>query len=294
MRFSLALSFIVTAAATCAFSQEPPSLPAAPTAPPPLENTGKPITVPFQCTDADIQSAGLSCTDEDPCLMYLELSAVDAAGSRILAAGNLHTSAVTLYSILLGSEDGGRTWVEPHARIRAAGLDHLQFLDPTIGWASGQIVSPLPQEPFLLVTQDGGKSWRQRPILSESAENRLGTVQQFSFTAKDSGSLIIDRGPGSGDDRYELYESPDTGENWTIKESSNKPLRLKRPPPAPSPDWRIRADARTQAYQIEHRVSEKWSSTAAFSVKLPVCRPQPPPPPPPAETAKPDGAPAGK
>ena len=291
MRLSLALA-IVAAATHAAAQDPPPNPPAEPTPPPPLVNSGKPIQAPFQCTDSDIQTAGLSCTEEDPCPMYLELAVVEANGSRILAAGNLHTSAVTLYSILLGSEDGGQTWREPHPRIRHAGLDHLQFLDATLGWASGQVLFPLPQEPFLLVTQDGGKTWRQRPILGESADNRFGTIQQFSFTAKDSGSLILDRGQATDGDRYELYESPDAGENWTFKESSSKPLRLKRPPPAPSPDWRIRADARTQAFHLEHRTGEKWSTAAAFSVKLPVCKPQPPPPP--VEPAKPPGVPVGQ
>src|SRR5262249_3119876 len=129
------------------------------------------------------------------------------------------------------------------------------------------------------VTQDAGKTWRQRPILSESPENRFGTIQQFSFTAKNSGSLIVDRGPGADGNRYELYESPDAGENWSIKESSIKPLRLRRPPPAPSPDWRVRADARTQAFHLEHRTApDRWNSLAAFTVKVPACKPPIPPP----------------
>ena len=65
----------------------------------------------------------------------------------------------------------------------------------------------------------------------------------------------LDRGQGSDGDRYELYESPDAGENWTFKESNTKPLRLRRAPPAPSPDWRIRADGPSQAFHIEQAVN---------------------------------------
>ena len=101
-----------------------------------------------------------------------------------------------------------------HERIRGASLDHIQFLDAELGWTSGQVLSPLPQDPFLLLTSDGGKTWRQRVIFSES---RVGSIQQFHFSAKDSGSLIVDRGPGSEGGRYELYESPDAGETWTIR-----------------------------------------------------------------------------
>ena len=176
------------------------------------------------------------------------------------------------------------TWREPHPRIRGAGLDHIQFLDPETGWISGLMLSPLPQEPFLLVTEDSGKTWRQRPILSESADNRFGSIQQFSFAAKNSGSLIIDRGQATDGDRYELYESPDTGENWVFKESSNKPLRLRRPPPPPSADWRVRADAPTQAFHIEQRSGQRWTSAAAFAVKVTPCKPPVVVEPPPAET----------
>ena len=49
--------------------------------------------------------------------------------------GNIHSDAVTLYSVLLGSEDAGATWQEIHPRIRLSGLDHLQFMDADTGWA---------------------------------------------------------------------------------------------------------------------------------------------------------------
>src|SRR3954463_15566993 len=108
--------------------QEPPAPPAQPAPPPVLEFNGKPLVVPFQCTDEDIQLSGLTCSEEDPCPIYLELSAAEGAGQRLLVAGNLHTSAVTVFSTLLASEDGGRTWRETHERIRSAGLDRIQFL----------------------------------------------------------------------------------------------------------------------------------------------------------------------
>ena len=92
------------------------------------------------------------------------LDAVAAEGDKLFVAGNLHTAAVTLFSTLLASDDGGHTWREAADRIQFAGIDRLQFLDADTGWASGEKLSPLPQEPFLLLTTDGGKTWRTRPI----------------------------------------------------------------------------------------------------------------------------------
>jgi photosystem II stability/assembly factor-like uncharacterized protein len=259
----------LAAIAGLAFGQEMAPVKSGPAV---LQNTGKPMVVPFQCTDEDVTSAGLSCSEEAPCPVYLELDAVAAVGDRLFAAGNLHSSAVTLYSTLLASEDNGQTWREAAERVRGAGLDRIQFLDADTGWASGEKLSPLPQEPFLMLTTDGGKSWRMRPVFGESAENKLGSIQQFVFTEKDSGTLIVDRGQGADGDRYELYESPDGGASWSFRQSSTKPLTLRRAP-AVSTEWRVRADSRTRAFHIEHRSGEKWSSVGSFLVNIGVCKP---------------------
>lgn len=250
--------------------QEAP--PAAPAPPPVLENTGKPMHLPYACTPEEIQSAGLTCSEEEPCPVYLELTSVEAVGNRIFAAGNLHTQTVTLSTALVGSEDGGHTWRELHGRIHGAALDHIQFFDPETGWISGVTVSPLPQDPFLLLTTDGGKTWVQKPIFDESAEDHLGSIQQFFFTARDAGSLIVDRGQGSDSDRYELYESPDGGQSWSIRQSSQKPLQLKQPAHA-DPNWRIRADRASAAFQLERRQGASWTPVASFLVKIGSCKP---------------------
>jgi hypothetical protein len=248
--------------------------PAAPAAPLVLENSGKPMAPPIQCTLEDIQQSGLSCSEDDPCPVYLELSAVESLGTRIFAAGNLHTSSVTLFSVLLASDDSGHTWREPTDRIRGAGLDHIQFLDSETGWVSGEVLFPLPQDPFVLVTSDGGKTWRKREVFGESRESRFGSILQLSFAAKNSGSLIVDRGHGSDGDRYEVYESPDGGDSWNVKETNNKLPKLRQP--APSPEWRLRADGPTQSYRIERRQGARFTNVAAFAVKTGVCKPPQP------------------
>jgi len=251
-----------------------PTAPAAPAAPPVLENTGKPMVLPFRCTEEDIHTAGLTCTDDEPCPVYLELSGAASSGIRLFTAGNIHTATATLFSIVLGSDDNGQTWREVHERLRASGFDSLQFADTDNGWASGIVLSPLPQDPFLLKTTDGGKSWRQIPIFNET---RYGSIQQFQFGDKTSGALIIDRGSGSGSDRYERYESLDGGDSWTAKETSIKPLTLKRPANTPQAEWRVRADGNSRSFQLERRQGSRWSSVAQFAVNLGVCRPPAPP-----------------
>ncbi|MFY9728636.1 MAG: hypothetical protein WAJ87_24270 [Bryobacteraceae bacterium] len=231
------------------------------------------MQLPFRCTAEDIRWAGMSCSDDDPCPIFLELSAAAQWGERTVVSGNIHGEAVTLYSVLLASDDGGKSWSEAHERIRGAGIDRIQFLDSGTGWVSGEELSPLPRNPFLLLTEDGGKTWTEQPVLRESSENPFGAVLQFFFSSKSTGSLILDRGEGSEFERYALFQSETGGQSWNIRQESRKPLRL--PESIPAADWRVRADAASRSYHVEHRQGERWSSMAAFAVKLEPCQPPP-------------------
>ncbi|MGA3043133.1 MAG: hypothetical protein ABSF54_20335 [Bryobacteraceae bacterium] len=241
-----------------------------PTENPPLQNTGKPMIVDPRCGEDDIRPAGLSCTIEDPCPVFLELASVEAVGNRIFVAGNIHTSATTLFSVLLASDDAGKTWREPSQRMRLAGLDRIQFIDFENGWVGGEVQHPLPHDPFFLVTTDGGKTWQAQPIF---ADPQFGSIQQFWFNSRTNGSLVIDRGRGGESGRYELYETPNAGETWMLRQTNDRPLEMKRGNGTAKADWRLRADGASKSYRIERRVGEGWRGVAAFSVSIGVCKP---------------------
>ncbi len=247
--------------------------------------------VPFQCSEDDLQTIGLACSDNEPCPVFVELSTIEAAGPRLFITGNLHTEATTLSSILLMSEDGGATWKEPHGRIRYAGLEQIQFVDPEYGWISGQSLQGVPKDPFLLMTQDGGKTWRAGPIYEEG---RTGMIEQFWFDSRTSGSLVIDRMRSEqGDARHELYETMTGGDSWSLRQASASPIPMKRRT-VPNGDWRIRTDAVSKSYRLERREGARWTPVALFPVragecktKEPVLAEPPPPEEPKAETEKP-------
>ena len=155
----------------------------------PIANTGKPMRVPFECTEADIAATGLSCTEDEPCPVYLELANIQAVGNKIFLIGNLHTPTTTVFSILLASEDAGATWTEPQPRIRSTGLDQIQFFDFQNGWISGANLLGAPRDPFFLITTDGGKTWRDRPVFEES---RLASIERFRFESPQNGVMLVD------------------------------------------------------------------------------------------------------
>ena len=240
------------------------------------------MAVPFTCTDEDMQWAGMSCTEEQPCPVYLELSAIGTVANRILLLGNIHTESMTLYSLLLSSDDGGATWQEPYQRMRGIVLDHIQMIDFQNGWISGGTLVPVARDPFFLITSDGGKTWRLRPVL---ADGTGGAIQQFHFASANDGVMTIDHMQSAESSRYELYETPNGGETWMVRRTSDKPIALPRTAAEGSASgWRIRAEARSRSYAIEKQAGEKWSQVADFLVEIASCKPAPRAIEPPPET----------
>lgn len=234
----------------------------------PIRNTGEPMTVPFQCTDDDIAQAGLTCSNEAPCPVYVDLSSVASLGQKLFITGNLHTESAPLYSLLLESDDGGESWTEPVARIRGAELDQVQFPDFEHGWVSGVMLQPLARDPFFLITSDGAKTWRQRGIFEDGT---AGSIQSFWFEGATNGALVIDK--GSGANRYQLYESQTGGDTWTVRESGEKPIRIRSMPPPGSSGWRLQPDAKSHTFRIEKLNGESWKSFASFAISTGVCKP---------------------
>jgi hypothetical protein len=245
-----------------------------------------PIRVPFECAEDQLQSAGLLCTEDEPCAIYLELSAIAPLGKKLYLAGNLHANAGTLSSILLASEDGGLTWKEPSPRIPGAALDQIQFHDLEHGWAAGETQVPLPADPFFLITSDGGQTWRKRPVTDEGGP---GALQTFWFDSATHGELIVDAGRSSPAGRYVSYETETGGDTWMVRSETGKLPALKRAPPAGEADFRIRAVGE-KTYQIEKRSGEeKWDTMASFLIEAASCKLKPAPAKePPAITEQPE------
>ena len=232
-----------------------------------LQNSGKPMQVPFECTEADSQAANLSCSADEPCPVFLELTAADAVGNRVFVTGNLHTSTATLYSILLSSDDAGRTWMEPNPRIRFAGLDQIQFIDFQNGWIAGANLQSAPRDPFLLLTTDGGKTWRQRPIFDET---RVAAIERFWFDSREDGSLLVDA--RLDNNLHELYETRTGGESWSLKQATATPIPLPHAKGNETPAWRIHAAAATHSFDIEKSDGANWKKVASFVVDVGACK----------------------
>jgi hypothetical protein len=236
-----------------------------------------PVAIKAGCPVEVIQDLGLPCSLDEPCPIFLELSDIQAVGDRLVVSGNLHTGTTTLESILLVSDDIGKTWAEPHPRIPMAVLDRIQFHDFEAGWINGHLLQPIPKDAFFLITTDGGKTWRKRPLFGES---RPGAIGLFWFDTRSHGLLLIERSASEDGMKHEMWESMTAGDSWNVRQVDSKPIPLSKP--AQASGWRIRPDAKTQSHRIERQVGPKWESVSSFRVNAGECKPPPPPEPPPA------------
>lgn len=255
---------------------------------PVLENTGKPMKLEAACGDEDIREYGLVCSEDEPCPVYLEVSSVDAVDGRIVLTGNFHTEAATIASLLLMSSDDGKTWAEPHIRIRGAVLDMVQFADANNAYASGEIAGSVSRDPFLLRSGDGGKTWKRIAVFEDAGT--AGLIEQFWFDAPGQGVMLLDKGHGEGrGGRYQRLETSSGGDVWTVREAAPKPFPGKYPKGATSrnPDWRVRTDAATKVFRVEKKAGARWTPHASLAIAAGGCKPAPPKPVEPAEGAEP-------
>jgi hypothetical protein len=239
---------------------------------------GKPVRLEAACANAELDEFGLDCTADEPCPVYLEITAVETAGQRLFAAGNLHTGKVTLSAVLLMSENDGTTWTEPHPRLKAANLDLIQFFDHETGWISGHHTGPLLRDPFFLKTADAGKSWRRFGVFEDQ---EVGVVDSFWFDSRTSGVMVLDRLQAGQRGRWQRWESMTGGESWMLREVSPKPIPPLRPKSnVPNADWRLRPDPAAKTVRLERRAEGRWSAVSTFAVGAGECKPAPPAPPP--------------
>ena len=235
-----------------------------------LVYAGKPVVVPLDCAYAYFEQAGIVCSNNTPCELFLELAAVEAAGEHIFVVGNVHTVSATIASIMLLSEDAGKTWYEPVNRHAGGVLEHIQFMDKNHGWAVGQQRALNSSfKPLLLSTYNAGKRWQHYPVSRN--DDHTGTILDLYFDTEEHGLMIVNRGI-SATDPFELYESMNGGRSWLIRQITNyKPRLRNRPAGLPDSNWRILADLDTTNYRIEQHRENGWSTRSRFATNLGAC-----------------------
>jgi photosystem II stability/assembly factor-like uncharacterized protein len=233
----------------------------------------EPFRVSYGCAEAELQNAGLLCTEDEPCPIFFEINAIASVGKKIVLAGDIHATAATLASVLLTSDNGGAAWKEPVPRIPGASLDQLQVVTPDRAWAAGETQFPLLRDPFFVLTTDAGDTWRKRNL---SEEGDPGSILTFGFDSPQHGELIVDGGKSAPGGRYLYYESETGAESWTIRSTTDALPKLKHmPSPADNTDLRVRPAEGGKNYEIERRLAGNWQPIASLAIEIASCKLKP-------------------
>jgi len=251
------LAWLLAAALATGHAQPPPART--------VENTGKPMLVPFTCDENDVQTLGLVCSEEDPCPVYVELNAVESAGAHLFVTGDIHTPTATLGSLLLASSDGAKTWTEPHPRIHYSSLDQIEFVDFANGWISGALIQTLPRDPFFLETSDGGKTWHQRELFEDT---HPGSIDSFWFETPKTGTILLTVDGG----KLAMYRTIDGGDNWELSQVLSTAAPIPHARVGGDPAWRLRTNSKAHSYEVETREGNEWKRVASFLVEIGTCK----------------------
>jgi hypothetical protein len=230
---------------------------------------GEPLVLPLECREDHLLRAGLVCNDVTPCILILELVAIGSLGDRVFIMGNVHSSAGTVSSVLLASDDGGTTWTEPTDRISGGSLEIFRSVGSERGWIGGQQweadSSPIP---FLLATRNGGGRWSRRDVWER--DDRNGIVLEFDFDTETHGFLVIER-TNTDVDPFELYETMTAASSWSIRELASDEPEIPFDAMEVPDRRRLRGDASNGVYWVEERLGEDWKPLAAFASHVGTC-----------------------
>ncbi len=234
---------------------------------------GAEIRLPSDCRIERLEYAGMICTQDQPCRLLLDFTAIDAAGDFVVLAGEIHTAEATLESVVLTSSDAGESWTEAAERVAAAGIEAVEIVEGVHVWAAGQQGDTATVEkPFTLYSDDAGETWSLRKLGTYDEPVR-GVVLEFRFDAPQHGYMVLEKLTSTGDP-FELRETFNGGRSWGIRQiTADRPKipggRFLKPA---EELWRFREESGD--WVIERRSDAEpggWSIATRFAVELEAC-----------------------
>lgn len=235
---------------------------------------GPVISLSAVCDVDRLEYAGIRCSADRPCELFLELVSIASEGDWMILAGEVHTTEATYESVVLTSRDGGATWTESAERVPAGGIESISIVDAQTAFVAGQQGDTATGEiPFLLVTDDGGVSWETR-MVETGGEKVEGLVVAFQADTTSHGYLTLEQLAATGD-AYRLYETYNGGRSWSIRQISADQPQIPGPRLAiKTENWSVRPDSASGEFIVAQRSSSSssgWADQGRFAGTVGAC-----------------------
>lgn len=235
---------------------------------------GPVISLSAVCDVDRLEYAGIRCSADRPCELFLELVSIASEGDWMVLAGEVHTSEATYESVVLTSKDGGARWTESAERISAGGIESISIIDAQTAFVAGQQGDTATGEiPFLLVTDDGGVSWETR-MVETGGEKVEGLVVGFQADSTSHGYLTLEQLAATSD-AYRLYETYNGGRSWSIRQISAERPQVPGPRLAvKTENWSVQPDSSSGEFLVAKRTSSApsgWADQSRFAGTVGSC-----------------------
>lgn len=126
--------------------------------------------------------------------------------------GSLKAPALSIRSLLLRSEDGGRNWREVMTPVTGSDVIRLFFLSKQTGWALLGQTSEGPGQLYLYKTKDSGKSWRKVSRIPK--RHYTGWPKGFGFIDERNGRIEMLYDGAAPTDGFAVMSTSDGGISW--------------------------------------------------------------------------------
>lgn len=143
------------------------------------------------------------------CAMGLDVHFFDFDRGYIASASDKNVQDST--ALVIGTEDGGKTWREVYKGTRSFELTwKMSFPSKDIGFVTVQSYQPDDSQSkrFVLKTEDGGKSWKELLLVDD-------------FKVREFGIAFIDEKRGWVGAMPHGFKTEDGGESWQKEEFGN-------------------------------------------------------------------------
>jgi hypothetical protein len=144
--------------------------------------------------------------------VHLSVSIYGLDKNTVFLLGSLQTPAVSIRSLLLRSENGGRNWREVMTPVTGSDVIRLFFLSKQTGWALLGHTSDGPGQLYLYKTRDSGKSWKK--VSRIPRRHYTGWPKGFGFIDERNGRIEMLYDGAAPTDGFAVMSTSDGGISW--------------------------------------------------------------------------------